>query len=71
MSLVLTAIAGFVGFQSSGEIAELMKLLYAYFALTTVVCALIAAGTRARTTQAHPIRANSPMEPMETAHLPS
>lgn len=70
LSLVLTAVAGCLGFQSSGEAAELMKLMYAYFALTTLVCGFIAAATRRhshepqRTTVAITAKVSSDSKPL-------
>lgn len=43
---LLTVIAGFAAFHGSGNEAEMLKLLYAYLALTTLVCALITMAAR-------------------------
>lgn len=38
---VLTLIAGFLSYKGVGNLTETVKLIYAYFALSTVACALI------------------------------
>jgi hypothetical protein len=44
--LFLTVAVGCAAFRGSGESAEFLKLLYAYLALTTVVCSLITMAAR-------------------------
>jgi hypothetical protein len=53
---VLTILVGIAAFNTIGESAELLKLLYAYFALTTVVCGLITMAAR-RPARTAPVQA--------------
>jgi hypothetical protein len=46
ISFLFTLAVGTAAFRSDGASAELLKLLYAYLALTTVVCGLIAIAAR-------------------------
>ncbi|HZS54723.1 MAG TPA: hypothetical protein VFA65_10000 [Bryobacteraceae bacterium] len=39
---ILTVVAGFVSHNGMGNLTEMAKLTYAYLALSTVACALIA-----------------------------
>ena len=46
ISVILTIVTGIAAFNQSGNGSEVLKLLYAYLALTTVVCALISLAAR-------------------------
>lgn len=43
---LITLVAGFTAFHDTGSDVETWKLLYAYSALTTVVCALVSLAAR-------------------------
>jgi predicted Co/Zn/Cd cation transporter (cation efflux family) len=52
---LFSVIAGLAAFHSSGQTAELLKLVYAYLALTTVACALVALAARRPATKPAPV----------------